>query len=60
MITIIDYGVGNVKSIQNMLKKIGVSSILTNNPSYIEKASKLILPGVGHFDFKCIVFYLIH
>ena len=51
MITIIDYGAGNVKSVQNMLKKIGVQSILTKDISEIEKASKLILPGVGAFDY---------
>jgi len=50
MITIIDYGAGNIKSIQNMLKKIGVNSILTKDVSKIEAANKLILPGVGHFD----------
>jgi len=51
MITIIDYGAGNIKSIQNMLKKIGVQSIISNSASEIEKATKLILPGVGHFDY---------
>jgi len=51
MITIINYGAGNIKSIQNMLKKIGVESIISNNISEIEQAKKLILPGVGHFDF---------
>lgn len=51
MITIIDYGAGNIKSIQNMLKKIGVESVLTKNIEAIEKATKLILPGVGHFDY---------
>ena len=51
MITIIDYGAGNIKSIRNMLKKIGVESIISNNPEEIAVANKLILPGVGHFDF---------
>jgi imidazole glycerol-phosphate synthase subunit HisH len=51
MITIIDYGAGNVKSVQNMLKKIGVASILTKDVTEIENATKLILPGVGHFDY---------
>ena len=51
MITIIDYGAGNVKSVQNMLKKIGVKSILTNSITEIENATKLILPGVGSFDY---------
>ena len=51
MITIIDYGAGNIKSIQNMLKKIGVKSLISSDPIEIANAAKLILPGVGHFDF---------
>tara|TARA_B110000046_G_scaffold28052_1_gene28805 strand:+ start:111533 stop:112147 length:615 start_codon:yes stop_codon:yes gene_type:complete len=51
MITIIDSGAGNVKSVQNMLKKIGVESILTKDVTEIEKSTKLILPGVGNFDY---------
>ncbi|MDB9964262.1 imidazole glycerol phosphate synthase subunit HisH [Vicingaceae bacterium] len=51
MITIIDYGAGNIKSIQNMLKKIGVPSKLTSSAKEVIKAEKLILPGVGHFDY---------
>ena len=51
MITIIDYGVGNIKSIQNMLKRIGVTSKLTNSIEEVLAAEKLILPGVGHFDY---------
>lgn len=50
MIAVIDYGMGNVGSIINMLKKIGIESILTSNDQEIEKAEKLILPGVGAFD----------
>jgi glutamine amidotransferase len=51
MIVIIDYGMGNVGSIENMLKKIGVSDVLTSSSlEDIEKADKLILPGVGAFD----------
>jgi len=50
MIAVIDYGIGNVGSIINMLKKIGVPAILTNNIEQIEKADKIILPGVGAFD----------
>jgi len=51
MLTIIDYGVGNLGSIQNMLKKIGVDSLITSDIAEIEKADKLILPGVGKFDY---------
>ena len=50
MVTIIDYGAGNIKSIQNMLKRIGKSSVISDKPDDILKAGKLILPGVGHFD----------
>lgn len=51
MLVIIDYGLGNLGSIQNMLKKIGVKSFITSDIKEIESASKLILPGVGSFDF---------
>jgi len=50
MIVIVDYGMGNVGSIQNMLKKIGHESLITDSIETIGQASKLILPGVGHFD----------
>jgi glutamine amidotransferase len=50
MIVIIDYQAGNIRSIQNMLRKIGCKSTITSNPEEIEKADKLILPGVGSFD----------
>ena len=51
MLTIIDYKAGNVRSIQNMLKKIGCKSIISDKLEDIENASKLILPGVGAFDY---------
>lgn len=41
---------GNVGSIKNMLKKIGHDAIISSNKGDIDKASKLILPGVGRFD----------
>lgn len=50
MISIIDYGIGNVGSILNMLKKIGVEVKLANSPEEIELSEKIILPGVGSFD----------
>jgi glutamine amidotransferase len=51
MIAIIDYGVGNVGSIQNMLKKVGhPENIITKNIDEINNADKIILPGVGAFD----------
>lgn len=50
MIVIIDYGMGNVGSIENMLKKNGVKATVSSEITDIENADKLILPGVGAFD----------
>jgi glutamine amidotransferase len=50
MIVIVDYKVGNLGSIYNMLKKIGVKSEMTSDKDKISLASKLILPGVGSYD----------
>lgn len=49
-IVIIDYGMGNVGSISNMLKYVGVKATISNDHATIKNADKLILPGVGHFD----------
>lgn len=50
MIVIVDYGMGNLGSIRNMLARISSASIVTSNPSEIARAEKVILPGVGAFD----------
>lgn len=50
MIAILDYGVGNLGSIVNMLKAIGEKSKITSNEEIIRKADGIILPGVGAFD----------
>ncbi|MCI0471980.1 MAG: imidazole glycerol phosphate synthase subunit HisH [Ignavibacteria bacterium] len=50
MITIVNYGLGNLGSIYNMLRRIGVKSVITSDPDNIKTAEKIILPGVGHFD----------
>jgi imidazole glycerol-phosphate synthase subunit HisH len=50
MITIVDYGMGNLGSIQNMFKYIGVKSQVESDPDKIKNASKILLPGVGSFD----------
>lgn len=50
MITIIDYGMGNLGSIQNMLKRIGAAAMISSNINDIQKAEKILLPGVGAFD----------
>ncbi len=50
MITILDYGVGNLGSIVNMLKKIGIKASVASDAEMLQDANKLILPGVGAFD----------
>jgi imidazole glycerol-phosphate synthase subunit HisH len=50
MITIVDYGIGNLGSIYNMFKKIGIESRITGELDEIKKAEKLVLPGVGAFN----------
>jgi glutamine amidotransferase len=50
MIVVVDYGVGNLASIVNMLRRIGAPVAVSCEPSVIAIADKLILPGVGAFD----------
>lgn len=50
MIAIVDYGMGNLGSISNMLRKVGAACAISSDPAVIESADKLILPGVGAFD----------
>lgn len=49
MLTIVDYGVGNLFSLRHSLESLGVSAAVTGDPEAIARADKLILPGVGAF-----------
>ncbi len=49
MVTIIDYGLGNLRSVQKAFEHLGASASITSDPREIERARKLILPGVGAF-----------
>ena len=49
MVVIIDYNVGNVKSVLNSTKKLGLDSVISRNVEIIKKADGIILPGVGSF-----------
>ena len=49
-VSIVDYGVGNIGSIKNMLKRVGTGSEVVRTAEAIAAASRLILPGVGAFD----------
>lgn len=50
MIVIVDYKMGNLGSIANIIKKVGHVSVITSDIAIIKNATKLILPGVGAFD----------
>lgn len=50
MITIVDYGMGNLGSVLNMFKRIGTPARISSDLSEIEDSEKLLLPGVGAFD----------
>ena len=49
MITIVDYGASNLKSVLNAFNSIGVKVRIASKPSVIEKADAIVLPGVGNF-----------
>ena len=49
MTAIIDYGAGNLFSVKNALDHLGAENIVTRDPAELEKADRLILPGVGAF-----------
>jgi glutamine amidotransferase len=50
MITIVDYGLGNVLAFANSYKRLGISTAIARTPADLEQATKVILPGVGSFD----------
>jgi glutamine amidotransferase len=49
MIAIIDYGMGNLRSVEKAFEKVGFDTVVTDRPEVIEKADKIVLPGVGAF-----------
>jgi glutamine amidotransferase len=49
MIAIIDYGMGNLRSVEKAFEKVGFESVVTDKSETIEKADKIVLPGVGAF-----------
>lgn len=50
MIAIIDYGMGNLRSVHNAFKKVGRESVITSDRETVSRASHLVLPGVGAFS----------
>jgi glutamine amidotransferase len=51
MITLIDYGVGNINAFANVYKRLNIPTRVAKKPSDLENVEKLILPGVGSFDY---------
>lgn len=49
MITIVDYGMGNLRSVQKALEKVGAQAVVTDDPALVRRADKVVLPGVGAF-----------
>lgn len=49
-VVIVDYGIGNTASLQNMIRHVGGTAITSSDPSDVLSASALVLPGVGAFD----------
>jgi imidazole glycerol-phosphate synthase subunit HisH len=50
MIAIIDYGMGNLRSVQKAFEKVGHQAVVTSDPAQVAAAAKVILPGVGAFE----------
>jgi imidazole glycerol-phosphate synthase subunit HisH len=48
-ITIIDYGMGNLRSVEKSFMRVGANVIISDDPLQIQAATKLVLPGVGHY-----------
>jgi glutamine amidotransferase len=53
MIAVLDYGIGNLRSAQKALEKVGAEAVLTSDPERIATANGVVLPGVGHVG-RCL------
>lgn len=51
MISIVDYGLGNVRAFENIFRKLGINSAVVSTAAELAAADKIILPGVGAFDW---------
>jgi imidazole glycerol-phosphate synthase subunit HisH len=50
MITIVDYGLGNIRAFLNVFKRLNIEATTARCPEELDTATRVILPGVGHFD----------
>ena len=53
MIAVLDYGIGNLRSAEKALQKVGARAALTSNPADVDAAEGVVLPGVGHVG-RCL------
>ncbi len=53
MIAVLDYGIGNLRSAQKALEKVGADAVLTADPADVARAAGVVLPGVGHVG-RCL------
>lgn len=53
MIAVLDYGIGNLRSAQKALQRVGADAVLTDDPKVVEAAAGVVLPGVGAFG-RCM------
>ncbi len=53
MIAIVDYGMGNLRSVQKGFEKVGHQAVVTSDPAQVAAADKVVLPGVGAFE-ECV------
>lgn len=51
MIAIVDYGLGNTRAFANIYKRLNISAVMASTPEVLEQADRIILPGVGSFDW---------
>ena len=51
MIAIVDYGLGNIKAFYNIYKRLNIDCVYSSDSNTLKKATKIILPGVGSFDY---------
>ena len=49
MVTIVDYGSGNLRSVQKAFERLGAQTQITDSPQVVAEAQRLVLPGVGSF-----------
>jgi len=55
MIAIVDYGAGNLVSVKKAFDWLGAESVITTDPAQVTKATKIVLPGVGHFASTAVL-----